>query len=92
MLPLLGARFELGAGWGPEATVPGHERVAVISHALWSRRFASSPGALGATLDLGGELYTVVGVLPDDFAFGDAELWRPLVLDPGRRAGRRRDR
>ncbi len=46
---------------------PGAERVAVISDALWRRRFGSDPGILGKSIALNAEPWTVVGVLPTDF-------------------------
>ncbi|MEO7270395.1 MAG: ABC transporter permease, partial [Vicinamibacterales bacterium] len=51
---------------------------------LWQRRFGGDPSILGRSLSLGGEPVTVVGVMPKGFFFPsrDAELWRPLALNP----------
>ena len=46
---------------------PGAERVIVLSHALWRSRFGADSGILGRQLQLNGEPWTVVGVLPRDF-------------------------
>ena len=60
---------------------PGGERVALITHANWVRRFAASPSAVGSTIMLHGLSYTVVGVLPERFVLGGADVWVPLVID-----------
>ena len=43
------------------------DRVAVIGHAYWSRRFARDPGVLGKSVTIDGEPYTIVGVAPPEF-------------------------
>ncbi|MFL6257643.1 MAG: ABC transporter permease [Pyrinomonadaceae bacterium] len=61
------------------------QRVAVISHGLWQRRFGGERAAVGREVTLDGEAYTVVGVLPAEFNFallGDTEVWTPLAPTP----------
>jgi putative ABC transport system permease protein len=59
-------------------------RVVVISDALWRSQFGGDAGAVGASLDLDGTPFAVIGVLPRSFRFSlDAELWIPLGLYPG---------
>ena len=64
----------------------GAERIAIIGHALWQRRFASNPAIVGKTVMLDGELYTIVGAMPEGFEFpggliyGPAEIWLPIGL------------
>jgi len=41
--------------------------VAVISHSLWRRRFASAPDAIGRAIDVNHVPFTIVGVVPPDF-------------------------
>jgi predicted permease len=53
-------------------------RVTMLSHALWQRRFDGDPEVLGATLTLDGKPYTVVGVLPEDHEYPEADLWVAL--------------
>ena len=67
-------------------------RTVVISHRLWQQRFGGAPDAVGRTMRLDGEAYTIVGVMPPRFLFApfwvtEAELWAPLPLD-GRRDSR----
>lgn len=83
---LFGATMARGRGFSAEEDRPGGERVAVLSHALWARRFAADEATLGRTISLSGEPYVVVGVVdpPFDVAeFGPApEVWTPFQLDP----------
>src|SRR5262249_7461723 len=48
---------------------PGANRVAVISHGLWQRRFGADPGLVGKTIRVNGESHVVVGVMPPGFKF-----------------------
>jgi predicted permease len=63
---------------------PGAERVAVLSHGLWRRRFGGDPAAIGSMLQVSGVATRIVGVMPPDFRFPSAnvELWVPLTIDP----------
>ena len=57
---------------------PGNARVAVLSHDLWMRRFASDRSVVGRDIQLNGEPHTVVGVMPSNFApDGYGEVWVP---------------
>ncbi|HEY6985606.1 MAG TPA: ABC transporter permease [Rhodanobacteraceae bacterium] len=47
---------------------PGHNDVAVIGNGLWQRRFNADPGVIGTRITFGVRSYTIVGVLPADFA------------------------
>ncbi len=73
-----------------EENAPGKGGVAVLSHGLWQRRFASDPGILGRTIRVEGETVTVVGVMPAWFQYPTAQvdLWLPLTLNPERPRGR----
>jgi putative ABC transport system permease protein len=58
----------------------GERRVAVVSHAYWLRRMNGDPTAIGRTLSLsGGEVITIVGVMPPDFAFPYRSMFGPWV-------------
>jgi putative ABC transport system permease protein len=59
------------------------DRVVVLGHALWQRRFGGSPSAIGRSLSLNGAAFTIVGVMPATFAFPDGnavDLYSPLVF------------
>jgi putative ABC transport system permease protein len=56
-------------------------RVAVISHELWQRQYGGDPAVRGATLNLEGEAYEIVGVVPAGQAFPEGTaVWVPLDL------------
>ena len=53
-----------GRGFAAEEGVPGNERVAIVSHGLWDRRFGRDPDLVGSSILLDGIPHTVVGVMP----------------------------
>jgi len=65
----LGIQIPVGRAFRPdEDTTPGRDLVAVISHSLWERKFASDPNAIGRKLRINGAEFTVIGVAPADFS------------------------
>src|SRR5262249_8162419 len=67
-LSLLGIKTTIGRGFTPEEDgKAGAARVAILSYALWQRRFNKDPRILGRTLFLNGESATVIGIMPADF-------------------------
>jgi predicted permease len=52
-------------------------RVVVLGEEMWRGRFGASPGVLGQSLTLSGNIYTVIGVAPRLPAFWDADVWLP---------------
>lgn len=64
-----------------EDRAPGAARVALVGHDLWRRRWGGSEDLVGRAIELDGESYEVVGVLPPGFAgvTDDAEVWLPLA-------------
>ena len=69
LFPLLGARLAAGRALLPEEDRPGANRVAVISHGLWQRRYGADPQLIGQKITLNDEAYTVIGVTAPDFQF-----------------------
>jgi putative ABC transport system permease protein len=56
--------------------------VALISHAIWETRFGGSNAALGSSVRLDDRTFTIVGVMPPQYAFPyDAQFWIPWRLD-----------
>ena len=83
---VVGVAPALGRGFLPEEETAGKNRVVVLSHGLWQRRFGASPQALGQTITLGGNAYTVVGVAPADFKSPvrgpkAPEMWVPIAFN-----------
>ena len=87
---VMGMQPMLGRGFLPEEEQPGHGRVVVLSFAFWREHMAGDPQAVGKSLMLDGEDYTVVGVMPADFRDHlrrCAPCWVPLVLEPENHGG-----
>ena len=84
MFPLLRARPHLGRLFTEGEARAGADRVVLLSHGTWARRFASDPDIVGAVLELDYAPHTVVGVLAEGFFFPspEEEIWTPYV-DPG---------
>jgi len=67
----------------PEDERAGAPEVVVIGHDVWLRRFAGDPGIVGRQIQLGDTFHTVVGVMPEGFAFPVSHsYWIPWRTDP----------
>ncbi len=64
LFALLGIEPYMGRLFQPGESDPGAQRVAVIAHSIWQRRFASDPDILNQTIRVNGEVVPIVGVLP----------------------------
>jgi len=100
----LQAQPELGRPIAADDVQAGHERVAVISHALWVSMFGGRADVLQKSLTLDHALYRIVGVMPAEFEYpfgsdlpyGDSQIkstqiWVPLLLTAAQRAEREPD-
>jgi len=75
---VFGADPAAGRMFIPSDEQAGHAPVAVISHALWQRRFNGNPELVGKPITLDGQPYTVVGVARTGFQYPDkTEVWVP---------------
>jgi predicted permease len=90
LFPLLGVDPALGRTFSPAEDTPGANRVIILSHALWQRRFASRPDIIGQHLTLNGQSYEVIGVMPSYFEFPSRadQLWVPIAFTPQQAANR----
>src|SRR5712692_551638 len=84
LFPLLGVPARLGRTLIASDDEEGPRNVAVLSDRLWRRRYHADPGVIGRGITISNGAYTIVGVMPRDFAFrySEAELWTPLRLTP----------
>ena len=82
-----------GRGFVADEDRPGNNRVVVVSHGLWQRRFGGDPSLVGKSLTLDGDNYTVVGIMPEHSSFPQnmglpaffdfeqkTDLWTPIAL------------
>ncbi len=80
--PLFGIRTVLGRTFSEDEDRPGGGKVAVLSEGLWQRRYGSDPSIVGKAIELGGEPYTVIGVVAHSFAVAPApDLYLPFQAD-----------
>lgn len=84
LLRTIGVQPALGRLLTDEEDRPGPATAVLLGHRLWQRAFAGDPDIVGRAISVDGVQVTVVGVMPEDFAFPRAEtdLWIPLCLDP----------
>jgi predicted permease len=63
---------------------PGRNKVVILSHRLWQRRFGADPAMVGRSIRLNNEPHDVVGIMPADMdQIGDAaEAWVPVAFTP----------
>src|SRR5580658_2061801 len=83
LFPMLGVQPILGRAFLPEEDRPGHANVVILSHSLWTRKFAADAAIAGKKIRLRDQIYTVVGVLPADFRLLDpaVDLYVPLAIN-----------
>jgi putative ABC transport system permease protein len=82
----LGIQPAVGRPFSAEADGPGAERQVLISNSLWQGRFGGDPQILGRSLQLDGETYLIIGVLPASFDGEElkwyrlGDVWMPFGL------------
>jgi putative ABC transport system permease protein len=82
LLPMLGVTPILGRTFAVDEDQPGHSHFALLSFALWQSQFGADPKIVSKSIELDGEPYTILGVLPKQFSFaGQQDLWIPLGLN-----------
>src|SRR5829696_849347 len=89
---VLGREPLYGRTFTPQEDTPGNNHVALLSYALWQRRFGGDPNIVGQSINLDDEPTAIVGIMPADFDFPDPaeranssrhmQLWVPKGLDP----------
>ena len=77
----LGLPPMLGRPFAPDEHRTSPATVAVLSHGLWTRRFAADPAIVGKSISFNGRPRTVVGVMPKhfDYPFARTDVWLPLA-------------
>jgi len=100
LLSLLRARPMLGRDFGAEEAKPGNDRVVLLSHGLWQRRFGGDMNVVGQKMQIDGQSFTIQGVmgadfafpkdvgLPDYFSFAKTDVWLPIALTDEQRKNR----
>jgi len=90
LFPMLGVQPQSGRAFRSEEDRPGANHVVMMSYGLWQRRFGGDPAIVGKPINLNGESFTVVGVMPREFQFPtrNYQLWVPIAFD-SKEAGNR---
>ena len=84
----------IGRPFNNDDDQPGRPHVAVISDGFWKSHYGGSPDALGKTLLVNGEPFSIIGVAPPTLHYaawasiGAAEIWMPLAWNAENRAVR----
>jgi putative ABC transport system permease protein len=90
-LDVLGTSPLIGRKFLPEEDKPGgNTRVVMITYGSWQKRFGADPEIVGRTVTLNDNVFTIIGVLPESFAWAtgsDFEILIPLAPDPQRSRG-----
>jgi putative ABC transport system permease protein len=80
---LFGAKPALGRTFSAAEDRPGGGNVVVLSYGMWQRRFGGTPDVIGKGITLGGEPYTIIGVLARGFSYDPPpDIYLPFQADP----------
>ena len=80
MFEMLGVHPILGRAFGAADDVPGAEPVVMLSHQVWTRRYAQDPGIVNRRVLVNTKPHTVIGVMPEHFGFPTIQkLWVPIA-------------
>jgi predicted permease len=88
---VLGVKPLIGRTLLPSDDVKGTARVAFLSYRLWAREYGASPQAIGQTIRIHNQAYTIVGVAPREYTgtvpIISSELWTTMAqiddVEPG---------
>jgi predicted permease len=88
LFDVLGVQPMMGRTFTKEEEDQGKDHVVVLSYGLWRSRYASDSVILGKTIRVNQEGYTVIGVMPQGFAFPvpQQKLWVPIGFNQGDRS------
>jgi predicted permease len=89
---LVQARPVAGRIFTDDEGEPGKNQKAILTYALWQRKFAGDPSVIGRSVRLNGTPHDVVGVLPREFTFleKDIDLFVPAAFRPEDKSDERR--
>ena len=84
LLTTFRVRPQIGRYFRPVEEQPGGPHVVLLSYAYWQSAFGRDPNILHRSLELNGERYSVVGVMPRSFVFPNdvTQMWVPVVFKP----------
>jgi predicted permease len=74
LLPILGVRPLLGRLFTRADDSPGSAETVMLTYGYWTRKFGGDRSVIGKAISVDGKLRQIIGVLPQDFRFGGADL------------------
>src|SRR5262249_15621014 len=81
-LQSLGVTPIMGRDFTPADNREGAEKVALVGYGIWQRDFGGTPDIVGKHIRINGKPATIVGVMPQGFAFPiNEQLWLPLFSE-----------
>lgn len=85
LFPFLGAQPQIGRVFLPEDDKTGAPLTIILSNKLWKQRYNADPGIIDRGITLNGNVYTVIGVMPEGFQFplrnDPVDLWATFAKD-----------
>jgi predicted permease len=83
--PTLGVMPARGRNFAPEEDVPNGPAVCIISHELWQTQFGGRDTLLGENIQLNGQSWQVVGIMPPQLSppFRQVQVFAPRVFEVG---------
>ena len=81
---IINVQPSLGRAFQPGDDTPGAARVTVVTYGFWKNYLGGDAGVLGKPVTLNGEVFTIVGVLPQGFEFpiSASDVWIPVLYNP----------
>jgi putative ABC transport system permease protein len=76
----LGVQAQIGRTFAAGEDTEGANHVVILSDAFWKKQFGGRREAVGESLRLNDEPYTVIGVMPAWYRLGRADVWAPLNM------------
>src|ERR1043165_9559709 len=82
-LDVTGLKPIMGRDFTAEENQPGKDRVAIISHSLWTRRFGGDPNIVGKTITTNTIARVIIGVMPEELSYPiPGDVYSPLPMTP----------
>ncbi|TDF41792.1 FtsX-like permease family protein [Alteromonadaceae bacterium M269] len=81
-LDVLSIPMQIGRGFNSNESKPNGPDALIVSYGYWQEYFGGNASVLGKTLLIDGAYIPIVGVLPIDFPYKEADILMPLALDP----------
>ncbi len=90
LFPTLGLRPQMGRNFLPAEDSDSGLHSAMLSHRVWATRFASDPSVIGQAIQINGQSFNIIGVMPAGQQYpAETDLWLPFAqLNEGERTNR----